>query len=745
MGGHTVSDAFVNSTSGFEVRSDAAHLEAISFWDDLFAFTMFLACVFVSGKIVHRLGGPSLIGEMLCGIVLGPTIANFAPEPRGLVLLGEFGLSLLMLEAGLEVDVSLLKQVGPRGLMVATIGAILPFGCGFGVGRALGFSFVGSFCAGAALQPTSLAIVLGVMKSGEVLNTPTGQLIVAAAAIDDVIAVILLSEVHAFQNPSALNFVIPVLSAFAFLIVVGALAVFVVPNLLSNFVLPRVPPQHREFLVLGLILATSIGLQTIAVLVKSSYLLGSLLAGLSFSTIRSAKDVWERQVKRLLHWLLKLFFAATIGFEIPAKAFWTRRTLSHGMAFIGPVLAKVLVGALAVPLTLSNAVTVGSAMCARGEFGFIIALQSFTLKFLTHDQYASLVFALLFASISMPFTLQGILSMTNKRGIAKFDEAEYNTAVDAVSAFNPVYYQMRLRCFNSWGLMNDVLTTATKVSLQVMDARIHADGNIADDVFYFKDLMVQAPIKAAAGDEAAMGALKEVQNRLDNLYEEFFAVAKAANMASAKAQDQPVTSNSRVSLDMLSRRLNEAQGREVQEVDLTLSRWMPGLIDSEQGSQRDSESTDRLMLGPTPHLGGQDSNSSEESSESCDRYLVSDSAQRHGSVGTSGRTSAQERSRIGASVSAIGDATTNSCSRQSIEMILTELKDTTGHDVGKSADRHLREGIVFNTARELEKLVRGNNKHAGFSRHNPQRCESTAEKSGGYSRRSLDYTGGKDP
>lgn len=729
--------AVVAESTASHVTRDAAtaavHFEPIDFWADLFKLMIFLSAVFVSGKAVQLLGGPSLIGEIFAGILLGPHIANFAPEPRSLILLGDFGLCLLMLEAGLEIDVSLLKQVGPRGLVIALTGTALPFSIAFGLAQAFKFSFKGAFAAGAALQPTSLAIVLGVLKKGGTLNTPTGQLIVAAAAIDDVIAVILLSEVQALEDPTVPGFVIPVISAIGFLVVIGGVAVLVIPPVLSNIVLPKVPPQHREHVVLGLILVTAIGLQSAAAAARSSYLLGALLAGLSFSTIRASEHVWELQVKRLLHWVIKIFFAATIGFEVPIRSFWSKDVLYHSAAFLVPVAVKLLVGWYAVPITCTNVLTVGVAMCARGEFGFIIALQARTLQFFTEEQYASVVLPVLLAAIIVPFSLKIIISQADRKGRAIFDEAEYDTHEDAATKFKPVYYQMRLKCANSWGLMNEVLSTAAANRLLVMDARIHSVGNFADDVFYFKDMELRAPVRANDGDEAARKSLKEVQDRLDDLYESFLQMARTVTASVSQGQSQPSLTR-RLSLDLIARTRSGGQegGRgdgdaSQGDVDLTFIRWLPGMVDTDSIEADDgdlsyeNDVTDSVVFKEIVKQIDKDNLLGDAS-----KKLFRDKSLLSGGDSTMKTTS----SFLGPNPSG---------RRASIEILMArDVSYPT--DSGKaSADTQLREGLVYNAARDLEKLSARQNKHAGFSKFVPQQYEKAVEEqSAGYSRRSID-------
>ena len=91
----------------------------------------------------------------------------------------------MVLEAGLEVDLSQLALVGKRGIVVAVAGSLCPLLLGFAVAKAFGLATKSALAVGASLAPTSMGISLKVLQDGKVLRTPTGQLIIAAAVIDD--------------------------------------------------------------------------------------------------------------------------------------------------------------------------------------------------------------------------------------------------------------------------------------------------------------------------------------------------------------------------------------------------------------------------------------------------------------------------------------------------------------------------------------------------------------------------------
>lgn len=150
---------------------------------------MFLACIYAAGLISSQLFKmPSLVGEIMCGIILGPSLLGFVPNPRAFVLLGEIGLILLVVEAGIDIDLTTLKQIGKRGVVIAIVGTVLPIAMALTISQALGYRGIAAVSASCAFAPTSLGIAMNTLRSSGIANTPIGQLIVAAAIIDDMIA-----------------------------------------------------------------------------------------------------------------------------------------------------------------------------------------------------------------------------------------------------------------------------------------------------------------------------------------------------------------------------------------------------------------------------------------------------------------------------------------------------------------------------------------------------------------------------
>jgi len=86
------------------------------------------------------------------------------------------------------MDLTKLKLVGARGIIIAVIGTFLPIGIAIGVSHLLGYRGLAAIASGCVFAPTSLGIAMNVLRRSNIANTPVGQLIVAAAIIDDMIA-----------------------------------------------------------------------------------------------------------------------------------------------------------------------------------------------------------------------------------------------------------------------------------------------------------------------------------------------------------------------------------------------------------------------------------------------------------------------------------------------------------------------------------------------------------------------------
>jgi len=160
-----------------------------------------LLIIFGSAKLLaevcERLGQPGIVGEILAGALVGPSVLGWISPNEILKALSDLGVMFLLFGVGLEVKASELLKVGGKAALVATIGVIVPFFAGWGILAAWGAPQIESVFVGAAMVATSVGITASVLSARRLLHEVASQIILAAAVIDDVLGLIVLAVVIA--------------------------------------------------------------------------------------------------------------------------------------------------------------------------------------------------------------------------------------------------------------------------------------------------------------------------------------------------------------------------------------------------------------------------------------------------------------------------------------------------------------------------------------------------------------------
>mmetsp|Transcript_21501 Transcript_21501/g.30113 ORF Transcript_21501/g.30113 Transcript_21501/m.30113 type:complete len:857 (-) Transcript_21501:163-2733(-) len=449
-------------------------------YEDLYNAVVFLVLIYGMGYLGEKLLKlPSLVGQIFAGIIWGPAVLNLAPYPEAWVLFGEIGLIFLVIEAGVDIDVATLKLIGLRGVIIAIIGSVAPIAIGLAIAFILGEDSKAAIAAGSAFGPTSLGIAVNILKTSNFINTPTGQLIVAAAIIDDMIALIILSQLKGLAGTITVQGVlIPVISALAFLILGGYIALRFMPIIMDTFVYGKlmekfhtwkrnkklsssaadsnnhdenqIENHHHDIskdahgrVAIMIMMGLLLGLMPATFYTKASHLMGAFIAGLAFCTDHDLHSQFISQFKRVLQWLMRIFFAATIGFQVPIKNFGDGKVIWKGLLFTLALIGKLAVGILVPNFTqerrftgshLRDCLIVGCSMAAEGEFAFVIAAFSVDKGLISADLYSSIVLAILLSTVIAPFSLRFTINhFANKRAIAEIERAEQLTGNDTLS------------------------------------------------------------------------------------------------------------------------------------------------------------------------------------------------------------------------------------------------------------------------------------------------------------------------
>ncbi|HEY1214205.1 MAG TPA: cation:proton antiporter, partial [Bryobacteraceae bacterium] len=167
--------------------TDAAHLP------------LALLVVFGSAKLLaeacERIGQPGIVGEILAGVLIGPSVFGWVYPDQTLSALAELGVMFLLFRVGLEVKASELMNVGGTAFIVATLGVAVPMGLGVLVMLWAGVSTIEALFVGASLVATSVGITAQVLAAKGLLQQRASKVILAAAVIDDVLGLLVLAFV----------------------------------------------------------------------------------------------------------------------------------------------------------------------------------------------------------------------------------------------------------------------------------------------------------------------------------------------------------------------------------------------------------------------------------------------------------------------------------------------------------------------------------------------------------------------
>jgi Kef-type K+ transport system membrane component KefB len=322
----------------------------------------------LAGRLSQRIGLPSVFGELVLGLVLGPSLLNLIRPNDPLALLAEVGVILLMFRAGLETDLVQMRQVGLAATIVALGGVLLPFGGGFMLGRLFGLSDLPALFVGAVLTATSVSISAEVLRELGHLRGKVGATILGAAVIDDVLGVLVLSLVLGLAGKGD-----P-------LIAVGQMAVFFPA---AWFIGDRLLPQLRKIehlaggqdtvlaILLGLVMLFAWAAEALG---SVADITGAYLLGIVVARYTDEEHVVHHGSSALAYAFVVPVFFVNIGLEANVTSLGAAPLFTILMVLLA-IAGKVVgcgVGALTMRMSPREALQIGIGMTARGEVALVM-------------------------------------------------------------------------------------------------------------------------------------------------------------------------------------------------------------------------------------------------------------------------------------------------------------------------------------------------------------------------------------
>lgn len=376
-----------------------------------------VAAAKAAGWASSRVGQPAVLGELLVGLLLGPTAINLLHVPgldhpvagQTLSELANLGVLFLMFVAGMEVDASALRRTGRVSILAGTLGVVLPILVCGAIGLAAGMDYQHALVLGLTMGATSVSISAQTLIELGVLQTSVGVGLLGAAVADDVLVIVLLSLSIALLTGGgggALGVLWLLVRMALFFGVVGLGGRWLLPRIASR--VARLPVSEGV-VAFAVVVALLLGWAAEEVGGVAA-ITGAFLAGLLFgrTTVRAAI---ERGMHTLTYALLVPIFFVSIGLQLDARALGNVGILFLVAISFAAILSKLLgsgLGALAGGFGLRDAARLGIGMVSRGEVGLIVVAVALESGLADESVLSVVVVVVLVTTIVTPVLLRAL-------------------------------------------------------------------------------------------------------------------------------------------------------------------------------------------------------------------------------------------------------------------------------------------------------------------------------------------------
>jgi len=355
----------------------------------LFELLLIFVTAKVGGELFERLRLPSVLGEILAGVALGPYALAWIHPSDTIHSVAELGAIFVLFSAGLETSPAELIRVGRTALGVAVAGIVVPFILGFGYMKLRGDASTESVFVGAAMVATSVGITARVLGDLGVLSTRAARIILGAAVFDDILGMVLLAVVAGLASTRELEWLhLTVLTAEA--LAFALFMIFLAPRIVGR-IQPRMERLSLHHAPLIVALSLCLFLSWLSSRIGMAAIIGAFFAGLMFADYAPRWNLLSR-VGGTTEFLAPFFFFS-IGSRLDVRLFTGDVLSAAVIVSILAIISKVL--GCGLPLLREGwpvVLRVGVGMMPRGEVALIVALVGLQSGIVLQSTYAIVVF-----------------------------------------------------------------------------------------------------------------------------------------------------------------------------------------------------------------------------------------------------------------------------------------------------------------------------------------------------------------
>ena len=381
-----------------------------------------LAAARLLGELFRKFKQPSLAGELLAGIILGPTIFGIIIPNENLELISTIAIFFIMLFIGLEMDLRELKKTGKSALIISVFSLVIPFFIGFQISILFGLSLVQSLFIGLLLSVTSVPVSAIILLELGILKTKIGNTVMSVAVVDDIITLVILAvilQIHMTGNTSfdVVDIGLSIIPMLIYLVGIIFLA-FVIykfnywfPHRLELF-FTKAKTREATF---GILIIMTITLSLLAQLAGLHFIIGTFFAGLIFS----GKILGKREADKsygILSGVTFGFFAplffAILGAKFSGQSLDTTVVFLLVSLVVLGIFGKTLggfIGARLCKLSKGESLAVASLLNGRGTVGLTITALAYSMGILDLTLFSVAVAICFITTVLTPIIAKPLL------------------------------------------------------------------------------------------------------------------------------------------------------------------------------------------------------------------------------------------------------------------------------------------------------------------------------------------------
>ncbi|WP_246707327.1 cation:proton antiporter [Mesorhizobium sp. NZP2077] len=385
------------------------------------------------GEIFQRYGQPAIMGQLIGGILLGPSLFGWLwPEAQQLIFstepahrsmldaVSQLGILLLLLLTGMETDLRLVRRVGAACFSISITGVVVPFACGFALAQLLPDSLlpdpkqrlVAGLFLGTALSISSVKIVAMVVREMNFMRRNLGQVIISSAIIEDTVGWLIIAVAFGIATNGSLQ-MLPLIATVAEVALFMVFSFTIGRRLVFALIRWSNDSFRSEYAVITVILIIMGVMALITNLIGVHTVLGAFVAGILVGESPILSDHIEGQLRGVITALFMPVFFGMAGLSAdltvltdPTLALLTLALVA--IASVGKFGGAFLGGRLA-GMSLKEATAVGSAMNARGSTEVIVASIGLSMNILSHNLFTMIVTMAVITTLAMPPMLRWAL------------------------------------------------------------------------------------------------------------------------------------------------------------------------------------------------------------------------------------------------------------------------------------------------------------------------------------------------